>query len=418
MEKVIVLKNIGKLYTAPDDNPMRGNDLDNLYVMEDIDIIIENDKIFYIGKDPERFLIDRDFEIIDLNGKTVLPGFIDAHTHLVFYGSRHKEFYMRFKGASYLEILKSGGGINFSVESLRKASDEEIIQNCLFFLKQIFMAGTTVLEVKSGYGLSYEHEKRILKIIDKLNRLQPVELIPTFLGAHIYPEDMSKDRYFDLLLNKMIPEFREYTSRCDVFIEDGAYSIDDAEKIFRTAKKYDYDIVAHLNQINDLGGVPLALDYGVKSLDHLEKLSEKDAEKLAASDTVGVFLPIAEFMLNHKEPGKFNLLKGENGLVALATDFNPGSAPIFSIPILMFFAVFRYKISFSEIFHSVTINPAFSLGINERVGSIKVGKQADLLVMEDFDIETLPYFTGANLFHFIIKKGKIYNASVVMHSDF
>lgn len=346
--------------------------------------------------------------VYDVGGKTVIPGLIDGHTHLVFAGERANEFYWRLAGKTYQQIQQEGGGIRRTVTNTRNAGPEELIRQAMFFLEQAFRSGTTTMEVKSGYGLDYQSELTILQVIHRLNQMQPIELIPTFLGAHIHPTNLSGPEYMDQLLHRMLPDFRQYSQRCDIFLDRGAFSRRETEIYFEKALSLGYRLTAHLNQLEDLGGVSLIHHYPIDSLDHLEILNDLDTELLADSPTVGIFLPIAEMVLKHPFPGQFNKLKNAGGLVSLATDFNPGSAPCFSIPLLMSMAAIRYGIDFAEILNSLTLQASFALREDKRIGSLHPGKQADLIILDLKNPAILPYFMGCDFIRAVVKKGKLY----------
>ncbi len=340
--------------------------------------------------------------------RSVTPGFIDAHTHLIFAGERSGEFYARLQGATYLEIQRQGGGIHATVQALHQSSKEQLIRQGLFFLRQALRQGTTTMEVKTGYGLDFFQEEKILQVIAELNRIQPVELIPTFLGAHVYPKTKSKDEYFHELIKEMLPAFRKYCQRCDIFIEENAYSVEDARIIFKTAHELGYHLCAHANQLHDIGAVELALEFQLDSLDHLELIAEDKISRLAQSDICALFLPVAELVLGHEYPAPWRQFLDSGGIAALATDFNPGSAPCLSIPLMLHLAALRYHCSFAELLNSVTIQAAYALRCHERIGCIAPGYQADLIIWRNPSPEMVPYLMGVNLAEYVMKNGKIY----------
>ncbi|MBP7460094.1 MAG: imidazolonepropionase [Candidatus Delongbacteria bacterium] len=428
------VQNIGSCLSCHAELPKRGPDLSDPGLIRGIDMVIRDGIIRYMGPNGHQYLdeikqtgapsgdhpehgADPGLTVYDAGGRTVIPGLIDAHTHLVFAGERANEFYWRASGKSYQAIQQEGGGIRRTMTETRRASPEELIEQALFFLGQAFRAGTTTMEVKSGYGLDYDNELKILQVIEKLNQLQPVELIPTFLGAHIHPPDCSASDYMDQLLNRMLPDFRRYCQRCDIFLDRGAFSRRETELYFVKALSLEYRLMAHLNQLEDLGGIALIHHFPIDSMDHLEILSDRDAEILAESETVGIFLPIAEMVLHHPDPGAYRKLRDAGGLVSLATDFNPGSAPCFSIPILMHLAALRYGIGFAEILNSVTLQAAFALREHDRIGSLHPGKQADLIILDLKNPEVLPYFPGTDFIRAVIKNGRLYPSEHRPHSD-
>lgn len=349
-------------------------------------------------------------KMIDAKNKVVMPGFVDCHTHLMFAGSREDEFVEKIKGTAYLKILKKGGGILSTVEKTRKALNkpESLISKTLGILDRMAAHGTTTAEVKTGYGLSSSSELQMLKIIKKLNAVHPLELIPTFLGAHMIPPEYSaKRREYIKLILEILPKTKELAEYCDVFCEKGAFSVEESRKILERAKKLCLKLKLHTNQFNDVGGVELGLELGATSLDHLDYLSNESIQKIAQSRTIAVLLPGASFhlMTNHYSPAREMIRRG--AAIALATDFNPGSCPTFSMQMIIALACRNMKMTPAEAISAATINASHAIDRAQEIGSLETGKKADIIILDIPNYKQLPYWFGINLVSTVIKNGEI-----------
>ena len=397
----IILKNIKKIYRVSDEkNPIP------------LSILIRNGIILEIGMYEEIYKsIDRktlkDTTVLDCSDSIAIPGFVDSHTHLLFYGSRENELYMRAEGRPYLEILESGGGIYNTVNAVRKASEEQLLQNGLKFLDEALRFGTTTIEIKSGYGLDYETEKKMLTVINKLNKQHAADVIPTFL-VHTVPKDVERKTYVDQVAHKMIPEFREYADWFDIFIEKGVFDIKECEFLITKALDAGYRIGVHTNQMHDIGGVKLAVELGARHVDHLEVLREDDAERIRKNDNIfPVFLPTAEAYVFSKHIGQIHQLMDIPSRIVLSSDFNPGSSPVLSPQLVMAEAVLRYRVSDPYLLiDSFTVNPSRMLYLEDR-GSIQKGKRADFILLHLENFEQVPYFANINFINKVIKGDKI-----------
>jgi len=350
-------------------------------------------------------------EIIDCSHLIALPGFIDCHTHLLFYGSRENELYMRAEGRPYLEILHEGGGIYNTVNAVREASEEALIQNGLKFLDKALRFGITTLEIKSGYGLNYDTEKKMLKIINQLNALHPVDIIPTFL-VHTVPENVDRRTYINQVAESFIPEFKAYSDWFDIFLEKGVFDIHESELLIQRAIDHSFHVGIHTNQINDIGGVKLAQELGVRHVDHLEILSDEDAEIIIANkDLYAVFLPTAEGFVFSQHTGQTQKLTNIPNRIVLSSDFNPGSSPVLSPYLVITYALLRYRISDPYLLiDAYTKNPADMLYLEDR-GMLKKGTKADIVLLELDRFEQIPYWGTIDWIRCVIKNGEIISFS-------
>ncbi len=348
-------------------------------------------------------------KVMRFKGKTAVPGFVDPHTHLVYGGCRHGEFERRLEGVPYVEILKSGGGINDTVRQTRALSSEKLLELALSRLEAAVAHGTTTIEVKSGYGLSFEHELKILKVINELNRVFPVTIIPTFLGAHAVPPEYRDDRegYVKLIIEKMLPEFRELAEFVDVFMDEGAFTADETLAIFRKALELGYRLKLHADELASTGGAELAAEMKAVSADHLVKISKQGIEKMAQSGTIAVLLPATTFMLRHRQYAPARRLIDSGVPVALATDHNPGTSPVISQGISMGLATMMMDMSPSEALTAATLNAAYAVARGHELGSIDVGKWADIAVIDAHSYVHIVYEFGRNLVTHVFKRGEL-----------
>lgn len=406
----IIIRNIGELITLSDSL----KDESGLGIINNGAIVIKDEKIVWIGPHneiPPGFYTTQTGEIIDAKGKVVMPGLIDPHTHLIFAGSRENEFEMRLKGRSYLEILEMGGGILSTVESTRKASFQELFILGEKRLNRMLSKGITTVEGKSGYGLCIKDELKILKVMKSLNESHPIDIVSTFLGAHTFPREFKNNRvrYIDLLIEEMIPKVAQegMAEFCDVFCEEKAFSIEETRKILETGKRFGLKPKIHADQLTPGGGAELAAEVGAISADHLEYISEKGIEMLAQKGVVAVVLPGATFFLSMKKypPVREMLKKGVS--VALATDLNPGSSMTESLPLIMTMGCTMFKMTPEEVIKAVTINAARSIDREKEIGSLEVGKNADVIILDIPNFKYFPYHFGVDHVEMVIKKGKI-----------
>lgn len=391
--------------------------MSDLGIIENGAAAVADGKILAVGKTSE---ILRDFQsdqIIDAENKTVSPAFVECHTHIVFAGNRLNEFELKIKGADYLEILANGGGILSTVRQTREASLADLVEQSRRRLDKLLSLGVTTCEVKTGYGLDTETELKMLEAILELDKTHPVEIIPTFLPAHAVPPEFKEkaDEYVELICDEMLPlvndRFQIADSKLqmfiDVFCEKNAFNLEQSRKVLEKAKSLGFKLKAHVDEFTNLGGARMAIELGATSIDHLDAISTEEIALLANSETIGVVTPTVNFNFGSKEFADARKLIDSGCAVALSTDYNPGSAPCPSLPNAMAIACRYQKLLPSEAFNAATINAAFAVGLGKKIGSIEVGKQADLLVFDTKDYREIAYEFGGNFVEKVFKKGKI-----------
>lgn len=390
-------------------NIKKGHDAGDVGILENHSIVVENGKIADFIPSGSVVLSDYD-EVIGLKDKVLLPGLIDCHTHTVFAGSRCDEFKMKIAGVDYEDIARQGGGISKTMGAVRSMSEAELLEVSRPRINYFISQGITSLEIKSGYGLSFEDEIKILMVISQLNREYPIDIIPTFLGAHTYPPEYKQDHkgYLDLICNKMLPYVAENKLAlfCDAFCETTAFQPDETELVLEKAASLGFMLKLHTEQFNRIGGLDLGLKYKVRSLDHLEVISPEDMKKAAASDAVCVLLPGVSFFLHYGYAPAMELIKN-GAAVALSTDYNPGSSHIANLNLIMSLAAVEMRMTVEEIISAVTINAAAALFLNGRCGSLEIGKNADFAVFDTENYADIVYNVGKNLNICTIKNGEI-----------
>ena len=401
----LLIKNLSKLYT-----PDTKKDFGNLTEIDNPQIIIRDDKIEQILS--SNIESDNKFDnVIDANGACLLPGFVDAHTHPVFWNTRENEFIMRLEGKSYEEIAASGGGIRNSARNFRLAKKDEIKELTRKRIKEFIEYGTTTIEAKSGYGLSTEDEIKSLEIISELNTEQPLDMIPTFLGAHEVPDEYRKDRksYIRLIIDEMIPMVskRNLAQYCDVFCEKDVFSIEETREILQAAMKHGLKARIHADELSASGGAELAAELKAVSADHLIKISDKGISEMAESGVFQILLPTTTFFLRKNEYAPARKMIDSGCQLVIATDFNPGSSMTQNMQLVWSVAAIKMGLLPNELLWATTYNPACSLHLENKIGSIEVGKQADLILLDIPSLDYLPYHLGRNHLVMTMKKGQI-----------
>jgi imidazolonepropionase len=406
----LIIKNASELLTLS--SAFRGES--GLGIIRNGALAVKNEKIVWIGKTNElskSWVLKRNGKEIDATRKVVMPGLIDSHAHIVFAGSRENEFEQRIQGLSYLEIAERGGGILSTVEATRKASFEELFLLGKKRLNRMLSSGVTTIEAKSGYGLSLKDELKILKVMRKLDEDHPVDVVPTFLGAHTVPKEFRNNRkdYVDLVTEEMIPRIAEgkLAEFCDVFCEEKAFTLEESKKILETGKRYGLKPKIHADQLSSGGGAELAAEVGAYSADHLEYVSPDGIERMAKKGVTAILLPGASFFLSMRKlpPAREMIEKGVR--IALATDLNPGSSMTESLPLIMTMGCTMFRLLPSEVIQATTIHAAKSMGRERGIGSLEVGKQADIAIFDIPNYRYLPYHFGVNHVDIVIKKGKV-----------
>lgn len=382
-----------------------------LGILNNAGVLCENGKISWVGemKDWDRTLPESLNEV-DASGKVVLPGFVDSHTHMMFAGNRAYEFALRSQGATYQQIAEAGGGILNTITHVRAASKKELKKQTLRYLNAMMKHGTTTVEIKSGYGLDFDSEVKMLEAINELKDEEMMTVVPTFIGAHAFPPEYKQNRkaYVELILEKMIPHVgkKKLAAFCDVFCEKGYFETEDAERILNEGRKWGMAPKIHAEELNPLGGAELAARVGAVSADHLEHIADQGITALRETGVVATLLPGVSFFLNHGYAPARKLI--DSGVaVAIASDFNPGSCMSFSMPMMMTIACTQMRMTPEEALVACTLNGAAALNMSSTIGSIEVGKNADLLVADIPDWKYLAYHFGTNHIVGTIKNGTI-----------
>lgn len=373
--------------------------------IKDSDILINNGLIEKIDKN-----IRGDFEIFDCKNKLITPGFVDPHTHPVFLKGREEEFGLRVQGATYKEIAEKGGGINSSINGVRNATTEELIKAVTKRMDRFLKLGTTTIETKSGYGLNVESELKSLEVLDLVNQNHAIDIIPTFLGAHAIPPEYKNnpDGYVDLICDKMIPAVAEQgiAKYCDVFCEDGYFSVSQSKRIMETAQSLGLIPRLHADEFEDSGAAELAAELGAVSADHLMAVSDIGIKKLADANVIATLLPGTTYFLGSTNYAPVKKLINAGVKIALATDYNPGSCHIQSMPFIISLACIYLGMSVEEALMAATYNSASTLNLENEIGSIKVGKKADLIIWDLEKLIEIPYNVTDVPIMKVMKNGK------------
>ncbi len=408
----ILIKNIKKLVQVEDNIRLKvaGKDMAHVQSIDDGWLFLENDKISGFGS--MKSLPDINAEkTIDATGKMVFPSFVDSHTHLVYAGSREIEYIDKIKGLSYEEIAKRGGGILNSSKRLQAASEEELYHAAKLRIEEIIAQGTGAVEIKSGYGLNTEAELKMLRVIRRLKETMPVQIKATFLGAHAVPAEYKgkQTEYVDLVINEMIPAVaaEDLADYIDVFCDKGFFTVEDTDRMLMAGIKYGLRPKIHANELDYSGGVQVGVKYNALSVDHLEYVDDEEIEALLNSETMPTILPGAAFFLGLEYSPVRKMM--DAGLpVAIASDFNPGSSPSGNMKFMMSLACINYKMLPEEVINATTINTAYAMGLSEELGSIAVGKKANIFITKEIPtIEFMPYAYGSDLIDTVILKGQI-----------
>ena len=407
MKKVLV-SNIGMLATPKGNAARCGEEQGKIEILKNAWVLIEDGVIAAVGTgSPEGA---DGAEVIDAEGKLVTPGLVDAHTHLIFGGWRQNELGLKLHGATYLEIQNAGGGIQSTTNATRSASKEELRAKAEKALDEMMGFGTTTVEAKSGYGLATEHELKALQVIRELDDRHPMDLVATFMGAHLVPAEYKNDReaYVRLVCEEMMPAVREQgiAKFCDVFCEADTFTVEESRRILEAGLKYGLRPKIHADEIEAIGGSCLAGEIGAISAEHLIVCPPEGIDALAKGGVIACLLPATSFNLGAVFAPARDMVKA--GVpVAMATDFNPGSCPCLNMQFVINLGCLKYKLTPEEVLTAVTLNGAAAIGMADRVGSVETGKQGDLVIWDAPDLDYICYRVGSNLAGTVIKKGAV-----------
>lgn len=415
MKATMVINKIDNLITMKGENrARRGPEQSEIGLINNGVIAIQGEKIIYVGEGdlPSHIETDENTEFISGEGKTVTPGLIDSHTHVVHGGSREHELSMKLKGVPYLDILAAGGGIHNTINATRKASFDDLYNQAKKSMDTMLSYGVTTVEGKSGYGVEdFDTELRQLEVAKKLNEDHHIDLVSTFMGAHAVPMKYkdNPDEFVDIIINEQLPEVakRGLAKFCDVFAEEGVFTIDQSRKILLAAREHGMLLKIHADEIVTLGGAELAAEIECVSADHLIAASEEGIKAMGKKGVIGNILPGTSFNLQTGHFANAKKMIEENVPVAISTDYNPGSCPTENLQLIMSFASLITKLTPEQVITGVTINGAASLGIEDEVGSIQEGKYADITIFDAKNLEYIIYHFGINHTDKVIKKGKL-----------
>jgi imidazolonepropionase len=420
LSDALLITGAGQLLTLRGRGARRGKALSQLGIIRDGALLIRDGLIVAAGttKQVEALRESRGAEKLDLAGRVVLPGFVDSHTHLIHAASRAEEYELKIRGASYEEIARKGGGILNSVKKLRAATAETLEARALAALEQFAAYGTTTIEAKSGYGLDVASELKILSLHRRLAARQPIEICSTFLGAHVVPAEYrgkadGTERYIRLLTETLIPEVARdrLAEFCDVFCDRGAFTREQARRILSRGLEFGLAPRLHAEQLSRTGATQLAVKLGAASCDHLEQVNRADISALGKSKTVATLLPGCDFHLGWKKYAPARELIETGAIVALATDYNPGTSPTVSMAMILSLACSHLRMTPAEAICAATINGAYALRREREIGSLEVGKLADLAVFEVADYREIPYYFGMNMCAMTLKRGRVIYAA-------
>ena len=407
--KSLALLHASQLVTlAGPSRPRNGTELSELGIIRDGGILIRDDKIDIVGQSGEVEKKADDAVIVDLGGRVVLPGFVDAHTHLVFAGDRLDDFERRARGETYEQIAKAGGGIWSTVEKTRAASEDDLFEVAKKRVDCFLKSGTTTVEAKSGYGLTLEDELKILRVIRRLNGETPLEIVPTFLGAHAAPRETSAEKYVDFVINQMLPRVanEKLAEFCDVFCECGYFDMEQSRRVLGAAKKLGLKLRGHVDQLSNSGGARLMAELCATTADHLEKTDERGITALKSASVQPVLLPGSVYALGSTSYPRAREMISAGLALVLATDFNPGSSPTPSMAMVLSLACTQMMMSPAESITATTINAAYSLNRGDKIGSLEHNKIANIAVFDCNDYREIAYWFGIPQLHSVYVRGE------------
>lgn len=414
--KTLILKNASQVVTCSGFTAKKGLEMNDIGVLENASVVVQGEKIVEIGCAID-FSKYSDAEIMDCTGKTIMPGFVDSHTHFVFGGYRDDEYNWRLRGDSYMDIMQRGGGIANSVNATRSASKEDLMAVGKKRLDSMVRFGVTTVEGKSGYGLDYETEIKQLEVMKALNENHSMDIVTTFMGAHSVPVDYKGrgGEFIDFLIENVMPEVKErkLAEFCDIFCEQNVFSIEESRRLLNAATSMGFKTKIHADEIVQLGGAELAAEVGCTSADHLLQASDSGILAMADKNVIATVLPCTAFSLR-EHFARARKMIDDGCAVAVATDFNPGSCFTESIPLAIALCTLNMQMTIEEVVSALTINGAAAVGRADQIGSIDVGKQADLVIHEFPSYKFLPYHIGVSTVEKVIKKGRlIFDATLI-----
>lgn len=399
----LIIQNIKELILPKStDRPLKGAELDQLDVIENGTVVVNDDKIVYSGPHTDKYDAE---QVIDATGKVVSPSLIDAHTHLVFGGSREHEMSLKRQGKSYLEILESGGGILSTVKATRDISEEDLFKKAEHDLLTMIQHGVLGVESKSGYGLDKENELKQLRVSNRLAEKYGLDMRHTFLGPHAVPKEAESNEAFLNEMIELLPEVKEYADFADIFCETGVFSVEESKHYMQKAKEAGFKVKIHADEIDPLGGLELAIDENAISADHLVASSAEGKAKLKNSDTVAVLLPATTFYLDKNDYADARGMLDNDGAIAIATDYNPGSSVTNNLQLAMAIAALKLKLSPNEVWNAVTVNAAKAIDLD--AGTINEGDKANIVIWNAPNHEYIPYHFGINHAQKVIKDGRV-----------
>ena len=411
MRADLLVQNAAQLLTIASPGPRAGREMGDLGILPNASVAILDGRIVGVGPAQELEGEIRARRIVDASGRVVMPGFVDPHTHLVFAGSRVDEFEMRLSGASYLEIMEAGGGITSTVRAVREATEDELLAQSRARAEDALAHGTTTAEVKTGYGLTTEDELKCLRVIRRLDAEHPLDLVPTFLGAHAVPPEYAGrgHEYVDLVVHEMLPAVVRSGQACfcDVFCDQGAFTLEQSRRLLAAAKARGLGLKIHSDEFVSLGAAAMAAELGAISADHLVKTPGNEMGVLARTGTIAVLLPGTPFGLGEHEYAPARDWLAAGAVVALATDLNPGTCLCGSMPFVIALACRYMGLTPAQATVAATLNAAYAVGLGDEVGSIQPGKAADLVILATDDYRDLAYRFGTNPVTTVIKAGKV-----------
>ena len=408
MNSLAVIQAVQLVTLAGPTRPRVGTAMSELRIIRDGGMLIRDGNIDSVGPSDEIEKKSRGMEIIDAGGRVVLPGFVDAHTHLVFVGNRLDDFERRARGETYEQIARAGGGIWSTVKKTRDASGEELFDQAQTYAEWFLRCGTTTIEAKSGYGLTVEDELKILRVMRRLNEEKPLEIVPTFLGAHAVPRELDADEYIDLVIAEMLPRItkEKLAEFCDVFCEHGYFTIDQSKRILTAARKLGLGLRIHADQLSNSGAAQIAAELNATTADHLEKTDEQGIVAMKSAGVQPVVLPGSVYALGSTAYPRTREMLDAGLAVVLATDFNPGSSPTPSMPMILSLACTQMKMSPAEAITASTINAAYSINRGDKIGSLERGKLANFSIFNCEDYRELAYWFGIPQTHSVYVRGE------------